>query len=378
MAAASNHEDATGGSRAVRQLSVGAVVTNYNGGRTVMDCLAALQGSETPPLEIVVVDNASTDGSAELISGLAPGVRLCRLKENKGPSVARNIGLRELSTDLALLVDADIYVASDTLSLLLEAFNRSKALAVCPRIVLFPDTDTIQADGVGPHFLGSLSLRHGYTSVQEHPSLPTTPQFTAVKGTPSACFLIDRVVAIDVGGFDESYFFYFEDLEFNIRLRALGHDIVCAQRAVVQHDRGLGTPELSFRGKGDYPVNRFYLSARNRLTTIGTYYRLWSLLILAPPLTAYELVTFIFAVRNGFYRAWLRAWAWQFQNWGPIRQKRKTMQAMRKRADRELLVGGPIPVAPGLVTGWALSAGVSLMSRLFGLYWRLVRPLLRL
>ncbi len=378
MATASNHEDATGGSRTLRQLSVGAVVTNYNGGQAVVDCLAALQGSETPLLEIVVVDNASTDGSVDRISDLALGVRLCRLKENKGPSVARNIGLRELSTDLAFLVDADIYVAPDTLTLLLEAFTGSQALAVCPRIVLFPDTGTIQADGVAPHFLGSLSLRHGYSDVREHPSLPSTPPFTVVKGTPSACFLIDRAVAIDVGGFDESYFFYFEDLEFNIRLRALGHDIVCAQRAVVQHDRGLGTPELSFRGEGDYPVNRFYLSARNRLTTIRTYYRLWSLLLLSPSLIAYELATFIFAVRNGFYRAWLRAWAWQFQNSRLIRQKRKTMQAARKRTDRELLVGGPIPLAPGLVTGRVLAVGVSLVSSLFDLYWRLVRPLLRL
>jgi len=369
--------EATGRPGTVGQPSVGAVVTNYNGGQAVIDCLTALQGSASPLSEIVAVDNASTDGSPERISETAPGVTLLRLEENRGPCNARNRGLRELSTDLALFVDDDIFLASDALTLMVEAYSRSKALAVCPRILLFPETDIIHADGIAPHFLGNLSLRHGFSPAHEHPSLPASPLFVVVKGAPTACFLIDRVAAINVGGFDEMYFFYFEDLEFNMRLRILGHDIVCAQRAVVYHNRGLGTPELSFRGKGDYPVNRFYLSTRNRLMTIWTYYRRSTLFVLAPPLLVYEFATIIFAIRNGFWLAWLRAWKWQVRNKGLIGQKRALKQAARKRSDGELLAGGPIPLAPGLITGRAVTAGVSLLSSLLNMYWRCVRPILR-
>ena len=357
--------------------SVGAVVTNHNGGQTVIDCLNALRDSEHPLTEIIVVDNASSDGSAQRIAETAPGVTLIGLDENMGPCVARNRGLGALATDLALLLDGDIRLAPDALALMLEAYGKSGALTVCPRILLYPETETIQADGVAPHFLGTLILRHGFTSRHQHPRPANSPPFTIVNGAPSACFLIDRLAALDVGGFDELYFFHFEDLEFNMRLGILGYEAVCAERAIAYHDRGLGTPELSFRGKGSYPVRRFYLSARNRLTTIRIYYRFSTLLVLAPPLLAYEAVTFLFAVRNGFLRAWLLAWKWQFENRRPIAERRKTVQAKRKRSDAELLVGGPIPLAPGLVKGGLMKTCVSLMSGLFDAYWRLMRPLLR-
>jgi GT2 family glycosyltransferase len=362
---------------ALGQLSVGAVVTNHNGGQTVIDCLGALLNAEHPLSEIIVVDNASSDGSAQRIAEFAPGVTLLRLDENMGPCVARNRGLGALATDLALLLDGDIRLAPDALALMLEAYGTSGALTVCPRILLYPETETIQADGVAPHFLGTLVLRHGFTSRHQHPCPANSPPFTIVNGVPSACFLIDRLAALDVGGFDELYFFHFEDLEFNMRLGILGHEAACAERAIAYHDRGLGTPELSYRGKGDYPVRRFYLSARNRLTTIRIYYRPLTLLVLAPPLLAYEVATFLFAVRKGFLRAWLCAWKWQVENRRPIADRRKTVQAKRKRSDADLLVGGPIPLAPGLVNGGLMKMGVSLMSGLFDVYWRLMRPLLR-
>jgi GT2 family glycosyltransferase len=160
-----------------------------------------------------------------------------------------------------------------------------------------------------------------------------------------ACMLVDRDAVLDAGGFDERYVFYFEDLEFSLRMRALGHSILCVPEAIVHHDRGRGTPGLSYRGQGTYPHRRAYLTMRHRLLTMITHYRLRTLLILSPALALYEVATLALALKNGWIRPWMEAWLWQARNFADIRRQRRIMQARRQVPDRVLLSGGALPLA---------------------------------
>lgn len=363
--------------RQARALSIGAVVTNFNGSEDVIRCLESLCCDQPLLQEIIVVDNASTDNSLALIDRHYPNVRILRLDRNFGPCVARNTGLRALSTDVALVMDDDVYLAPAALALMLKAYMESEARIVCPRILLFPDTDIIQCDGVAPHFLGTLSLRHGFAPRGEHDPPVAGSMAVDVQGCLSACFLADRNVVLQAGGFEEGYFFYFEDLEFNLRLRSLGHTVVCMEDAVAYHDRGSGTPGLSFRGTSTYPDRRFYLSSRNRLMTILIHYRLRTIILLSPALVIYELLVIVFALKQGFFGSWIRSWRWQGSNWPMIRKLRARAQSSRKLADAELLSGGPIPVAPGVVRSRSINWALVILSACLGFYWRLVRPCLR-
>jgi GT2 family glycosyltransferase len=358
-------------------LSVGAVVTNFNGGHGVLRCIASLTSGQALVDELIVVDSASSDDSPSLIAQHFPNVRILRLSENLGPCVTRNAGLRALSTDLAVVIDDDMYLVPDALGLMLNAYATSDAKLVCPRILLHSDDKIIQADGVAAHFLGTLTLRHGFTRRSSQNALCDAPLAVSVPGCPSACFLVDRKIVLQAGGFDEAYFFYFEDLEFNLRLRALGYTMVCVERAVAYHDRGVGTPGLSFRGNSAYPEKRYYLSARNRLTTILIHYRPGTIILLSPALLTYELLLFAFAIKKGFIGSWIRSWTWQATNWRMIRDRRARAQKSRKLADGEILTGGPIPVAPGVNGSRSVNRVLIILSACLDYYWRLVRPCLR-
>lgn len=349
--------------------SVTAVVVNHNGGEHVLQTMEALCGQSSPPASIILVDSGSDDGSPERVAAGYPDTVICRLPSNRGPAAARNKGLAVASTDLVLLLDVDIYPDRDCLARLLQAYQNERPSVVCPRILLLPEEDVVHCDGAEAHFLGTMSLRNGYRPLSEVSGEVRAP----VRACGSACLLVDRLGVLQAGGFDELYFFYFEDLEFSIRLRASGHRLLWEPSAVVRHDRGEGTPGLSYRGARAYPARRAYLTLRNRLLTIGIHYRLWTILVLSPALALYEAATIFVCLQRGWGGQWLRAWAWQVRNVRRIMERRRRSQRARILRDREILAGGPVPLAPGFTSSRPQMAAVAVLSAALGAYWRLAR-----
>jgi GT2 family glycosyltransferase len=351
--------------------TLGAVVINYNGGHRILECLQALCRQTLALERIVVVDNGSEDGSPERIRERFEHVEVIELGDNQGLPAARNVGLAAVDSELVLLADSDIYLEPDALQRLVSARTETGVAVVCPRIRLIPERDVVQADGAAAHFVGTMVLLHAYTSVDRVPT-----QRRSVGGCIGACYLVDRRTVVEAGGFDETYFFYFEDLEFMLRLAARGESFVCEPAAVAFHDRGEGTAGLSFRGTGQYPLRRAYLSMRHRWLTILIHYRLRTLLILSPALAVYELAVAAFAISRGWTLPWLKSWAWHFKNLPLIMRRRRAAQASRVRRDRDLLVGGPLPLAPGVAEAPATRAGVAVLSGLLNGYWRVARHLI--
>jgi hypothetical protein len=351
---------------------VSGVIVTYNGGVKVLRCIEALKRQTSPFHEIIVVDNASTDGSPDSIREAHPDVQLMRLPENRGPSASRNASLSVAEGELVFWIDNDIYADPDCLARLLDALRAEPAELVVPRIILIPESDIVQADGGEAHFIGTLTLRNGFAPLHEAGGGVRA----RVGASPSGCLLMNREVARAIGGFDESYFFYFEDYEFSLRTRILGHRILCEPAAIVRHDRGTGNPDLAFRGSGTYPRERAYLLMRNRLRTILTHYSLRTLLVLAPALLLYELATLVLSVARGWAGAWLRASGWILANRRAVCDRRRWIQSRRRTEDRDILSGGPLPLAPGLLKSSVLRRIVDAFSALLNGYWQLTRHLI--
>jgi GT2 family glycosyltransferase len=348
--------------------TVGAVVVNYNSGNRVLRTVSALLAQTWPLADIVVVDNASTDGSAARLIAVHPQVRVLAQKDNEGLPRARNIGLAALDTTHALIIDHDIYADERCVEEMMRAWQAQHPAVVCPRIRLLPDRDIVQVEGASPHFLGTLVLRHGYTSVHR-----ASAEAGYVDGCTGGCMLLERRRVLDAGGFDDSFFFYLEDLEFSLRLRALGLRFWCQPTAEVFHELAQGTPGLAFRGKGSYPARRAFYTMRNRLQVILVHYRARTLLLLSPVLALYELASIAAAISKGWPREWFRAWAWQFRERSSLCERRRRVQRSRVVADRDLLVGGTPPLAPGfLASGWQARL-LHAFSWLVNGYWSLAR-----
>lgn len=350
---------------------VTAIIVNFNGGSRTLRCIDALTRQAHPVQDIVVVDNASTDGSVEEIGTKFPEIGILRQTENLGLSKARNIGLHFAMTSLVLSVDSDIYLRSDALEAMLAAHAATGAVVVCPRIILYPERTIIQCEGADPHYTGTFSLRNAYSTDLTEARSPVP-----VGGASGSCLLLDRAAALEAGGFNELYFFYHEDLEFSLRMRALGHDIVCAPAAIVDHDQGEGTPGLSFRGRGEYPAHRAYLSMRNRLVTIGIHHSLRSILILLPPLLLYEVGTLGMAIVRGWLPEYWRAWSDVIAERRVVMTHRRFMRTRRTRSDRDLLTADDLTFGPGVMRRGPERMIARLIIWLTRAYWRLVHSFL--
>ena len=347
--------------------SISALVVNHNGGQEILKCLEALTQQTISLEEIVLVDNASSDKSPDKIRASFPQVKIIQLEENLGLSKARNIGLGEISSDFVIIIDDDIYLDSNCLHYLLQAQSEHFAAIVCPRILLYPEKKIVQCDGAAPHFIGTMILRHAFS-----PVVGLDNEAAEVQACIGACMFVDRRLLQLSGGFDENIYFYFEDLEFTLRMRSLGHKIVCEPKALVYHDRGSGTPELSFRGRGTYPTRRVFFNIRHRLMMILIHYKIRTLLVLSPVFLIYEIATLGLVISRGWFQIWYQALKSIYLERKKIMARRNFVQKNRKRRDRDLLSGGELPFAQGFLKGKMETAAVGILSWILNSYWKLV------
>lgn len=348
-------------------MTISAVLINHNGGSTILRTIQSLLDQELVWDQIVLVDNASTDNSVEKVQQVYPLVQVEKLGENLGLPQARNIGLSKIQSDLVLFMDDDVFLTPKSVQYMISAMQETGASVVCPRIVLHPENETVQCDGAFIHFAGVLGLRHSFEKAALH-----APSRTMTTGFIGASLLFDANCLKELGGFDEDYFFYFEDLEMSFRLVALGRKICCEERAVALHERGAGTANLSFRGQGTYPVKRAYYSLRHRWLTILIHYQLRTLFILSPALALYEVAAFLESIRRGWLGAYFKAIFSLIRGWNTILKRRRYWGSKRKISDGNILSGGALPFSRGFVEP-SKAKLIQVLDLALDSYWKVVK-----
>lgn len=220
------------------------VIVNFNGRGHLESCLASLAAH--PPstsTEIVVVDNASTDGSAA-IAAQWPDVRLVQLPENRGFSAGNNAGIRASSGELVLLLNNDTVVPAGALDRLVARLDAAPAAGIAgPRLV---DGEGRAELSFGPMISPLGELRQKIlTGLHARDVRPVswwverrTRQERYVDWVSGACLLVRRSVAEAVGGLDERFFLYTEDVDFCASARAQGWKVLFTPSAEIVHLRG--------------------------------------------------------------------------------------------------------------------------------------------
>lgn len=342
---------------------ISVVVCNYQGAEHLPPCLDAIAAQTAPADEVLVVDNASTDGSVALVRERFASVRVVEMGENRGPCPARNRGLQEARNRLVLLVDNDAVLAPDVLAKLAAAMQPGVAL-VQPRSVFAAEPERVHYDGGSFHYAGLFTLRNFGRPLAEAEGAGTVE----VDGAVSVVLLAERDVVLAAGGFDEAYFILFEDLDLSYRLRLEGHRILSVEDALVHHRAG--TAGISYRGDVEYPARRAFLHSRNRWLFLVKCYRPWTLLVAAPGLIAYELAWALFTLLSGNALPYVEGKAQFLRALPRTLAQRRVVQERRTRPDRELLVGGPLTVSPQLA-GRSVFLGV--LDGALRAWWRLAR-----
>lgn len=349
---------------------VSLCVINFNGERYLERTLSAARRSCLSFNEILLVDDASTDGSLALVRARFPEVVILPQERNGGPGAARNAGFRAARHDLILFADNDVALEPDCAQRLREALEgRPDALVAVPRVLYADRPGTIQYEGADCHYLGLMALRR-----QEADAATAPGEVADCQSVVTCSLMVDRSRWRGGEPFDATFIFNYEDHDFGVRTRVLGHRVLAVPAATCLH--GEGTAGLSFReGRERSPI-RIYCLIRNRWRILLQSFQLRTLVLLMPCLAVYELFQLAGAARKGWLGVWLRAAGWMIANPGIVLRRRREVQRSRRTPDRDILQGGPLPFTPGLAAGGTERAARAGLDRFVAGYWRLVRPLI--
>jgi len=243
---------------------LGVVIVNFNGGDCIGRCLSAVARSSCRPAATVVVDNASTDGSPEIVERDFPWVTVLRRTQNDGFTGGANAGLQwclAAGHDGVALLNPDAFVEPDAIEALAAASGRHARSIIGPKLVL--DDQPAVVNVAGP----SISWWRGRSVGQYPVASAAEPSGDLRVGALSGCCLLIPRLALEVlGVLDQRYFLYFEDLDFAARAQAAGWSLWIAPAAVVRHRESSSTG-----GRGS-PVAMYYF-VRNRHLFVGKFQR---------------------------------------------------------------------------------------------------------
>jgi hypothetical protein len=318
-----------------------------------------------------VLDNGSQDGSRELIRRDFPQVRVLELGQNLGAAGGRNAGLQRLDSRQILLMDNDVALTADCVDRLIEALAaRPDAALAVPAVIYGSQRGVVQYCGAHCHFLGQQILVNENVPVDD-----IAPGIVDMGSLVSCCFLVDRSRLPADALFDESFFIYFEDHEYGVRIRALGRALIAVPAARCYH--GKGTEGLSIRQLGSYSSRRVFFLIRNRWLFLLKIYSLRTWLVLLPLFVFYEASQLVMVIRKGWLREWWRSVTWVFGNLPLIFRERRKFQRLRLRHDGDLVSGGPLPFRSELTPGAMQRFARRALDGVAAAYWVLASPLIR-
>ena len=314
--------------------SVSIIIVNFNGKELLKRCLTSLLTTNYPNFEIIVVDNASTDGSVESIKklfGSCPYIKIVENRENSGHAEGCNIGARVAKGRYLVFLDSDTESkAEDWLWELVKVMESDESIGLAQaKVVLAEDKRRLDYVCVAIDALGTWAATYGL----KEDKLKENFEILAAS---SGCCIVRREVFNEAGGFDSDYFIYDDDTDLSLRARLLGYKILLVPSAVIVHRGGV------LRGINQRTV---YHSAKNRMCTMLKNYELrnlwWRFLVLSF-LMSMVSVGFLILKKLDEAKATMKGLLSSVTGFRKIWMKRSLMQSKRRVRDVELINKGLI------------------------------------
>ena len=234
---------------------VSIITINYNQVEITCQFLESTKKLTYPNYEIIVIDNASVEDPEKKILDTLPEVKLIKSEENLGFAGGNNLGIEQASGELLFIVNNDTEVDGDLLEKLVEVFRKDEMTGmVSPKIKYFDHPDIIQYAGyteINPFTGRNKTVGGG------HKDDGTFDQPGLTAYAHGAAMLVSKKVTDEVGAFPESFFMYYEELDWSARVRKAGYNIYYQADAEILHKESLTI------GK-DNPVKTYYIN-RNRI-----------------------------------------------------------------------------------------------------------------
>jgi GT2 family glycosyltransferase len=277
---------------------VSVVVTNWNGRHFLEACLAALASQSYPEIEVIVVDNGSTDGSPGWVKQNFPLVRLIENSENRGFAAANNQGICAARGEFVALLNNDAFPEPGWLAALVQAMGQSDHIGMAASRMVFADRpDLINSAGICIDRCGIV-----WDCNSGRPDDAAAGPPSEAFGASAGAGLYRRALFDDIGLLDDDFFIYLEDVDLAWRAQWRGWHAVYVPAARVLHAHSATMHEGSAR--------KTYLLARNKVWLLLKNYPWPHWLLYLPLILFYEALSWAYQASRGQGAAALRGrWA---------------------------------------------------------------------
>jgi GT2 family glycosyltransferase len=340
-----------------------AVIVTHNGRDHIEACLESALVRSDASTKVVVFDNASQDGTLDLVRERFPEVIVMSSSKNLGYGPAINAAAGAHASEFIAGLNQDIVLAPDCLGRLVQALDADPTVGLTtPMIALKADPSRVNTFGNRVHYTGITSCA-GYNQ-----SLDAFTGDQPVAAVSGAAFVVRRDLFNSLGGFDASYFLYFEDTDLSLRARLAGYRCVAVRGAVAVHD---------FEARIT-PKKLFYLESHRQATLLKVF-RPRTLLLLAPALMLTELAVFGYALFDGPRQLAAKAVSlWDVMRRLPdIMASRAGCQRVRRISDRCLLAGHELDLAMDQMQHPAAGVLISAANRAYRAWYQACSPTIR-
>ena len=262
---------------------VSVVVVNYNGRDLTVACLDCLARQTYEPIEIVVVDNGSRDGSADFLADRYPAARLVRLEDNRGFAAGCNVGIAVAQGEFIATLNNDAYAEPRWIEAMVTAIQTDPAIgSVASKLLFAHQPSVVNSAGV---CLDRLAIAWDRDGGALDDSDLREPE---VFGASAGAALYRRALFEDVGPFDADFFMYLEDVDLAWRARLAGWRCVVCPGARVYHVHSASAGDVS-------PFKRYHLG-RNKVWLIAKNYPAPALWAYLPLIVGYDLAAILSSI----------------------------------------------------------------------------------
>jgi len=296
---------------------VSVVVINWNRRIFLDKCLSSLRIQSYRNIEVIFVDNGSTDGSVEFVEEFFPEVRIACFKDNMGFAKAANAGIKIARGEFIALLNNDAVADCFWVEKLVKGVNSSMEVGFCASKILRAPKGLL-IDTAGDYYTRyGVAIKRGHNVEANRVS-----QTRFVFGACAAAALYRKSMLNDIGYFDEDLYCIYEDVDLSFRAQLAGYRCLYIPTAIVYHQVGgtIGTKNDFTLFYGQRNIECVYL--KNMPATLMLKY--------LPAHSIYVILAWVSSLCNWKGEIFVRSKLDAFRQIGPILKKRKNIQSRRK------------------------------------------------
>jgi len=314
---------------------VSVIIPHWNGVEVLSECLESLSHAEYPNLEIIVVDNASTDGSPEWVSLNFPHVKLIENDQNYGYAGGCNRGAKMASGDYFLFLNNDTIQEPHWIDVLVDFLSLNPNVsAVQPKILNYFDRTKFDYAGGAGGWLDVLGFpfARGRVFFEQEKDEGQYNRMRPIFWASGTALMVRKSDFETADGFDETFFAHQEEIDLCWKFHLMGKEVWAIPSSVVYHKNAVTLPMFSRQKQ--------YLNHRNSLLMVLSNYSLPLTLYMTPIRLALELVAMVYAlVRFDFNHLFgiIQAQLWLLTHPHIIYKRRKKVKQIRAVKDKKVL-----------------------------------------